>query len=257
MIAEIIDLLKKQKIEYIGVLAFSECNVINRRLLPFAPKSVVIFLAPYFTHAYENQNISHYAVMRDYHLFFNEIFCKIESEFPGQNLRGFSDHSPIGEIDAAAKAGLGIIGENGLLINETYGSYVFIGELFSDMAAPESAQHDIHHCPGCGACHKNCPSPDVCLSAMTQKKGVLTEDEQLLIKRGSSAWGCDICQNVCPYNRGVRETPISFFAEDHIPYLDIKTLCDMNDSEFKQRAYSWRKRDTIMRNIKILNREHN
>lgn len=257
MITKVLDLLNLLGIEFKSVISFSECKVIKERLFTFIPKNAIIFLVPYFTQNFDSQNISHYAVSRDYHLYFTDVFRQIENEFPGCNIKGFSDHSPIDEVNAAAKAGLGIIGENGLLINKTYGSYVFIGELFTDTDTDTSVifQYDIKRCKNCGACHVNCPSPDVCLSAVTQKKGILTENEQRLIKQNRYIWGCDLCQNTCPYNQRINPTPIDFFREVQLPYLDINSLNDMNEDDFKLRAYSWRKREVILRNIKLLNQE--
>jgi epoxyqueuosine reductase len=133
---------------------------------------------------------------------------------------------------------------------------VFIGEIFTDIKTEKTNLQKIHFCPGCGACRENCPSPDLCLSALTQKKGVLASDEQLLIKKYGCGWGCDICQNICPCNRDARETPVGFFRTELIPYLNTEMLDSMSDAEFGLRAYSWRKRETIKRNLKILNREH-
>lgn len=255
MIKQILELLKNNKIEYTGVISFSDCKITKKRLLLFEPKNAIIFLVPYFTKDFNKQNISHYAVSHDYHLYFNDIFRQVENEFPECNIKGFSDHSPIDEVNAAAKAGLGIIGENGLLINKTYGSYVFIGELFTDSDAPEITQYEIKRCNGCGACHVNCPSPDACLSALTQKKGILTDFEQQLLKKTPYIWGCDLCQSICPYNQSIKPTPIDFFRKEQLPYLDISSLNDMNESDFKLRAYSWRKREVILRNIKLINQE--
>jgi epoxyqueuosine reductase len=261
MITGIMDSIKQFNIEFIGAIPFSECKVIKKHLLTFKPENAIIFLVPYFYHDYDRQNVSHYAVVRDYHIFFHEIFSHLEDKYQGYlrsyNIKGFSDHSPIDEVNAAAKAGLGIIGENGLLINKIYGSYVFIGEVFTDIDAGELFYHEIIQCSDCGACYNNCPSHDICLSALTQKKGVLTMDEKQQIKRNGYVWGCDVCQNVCPYNRKIKPTPIDFFQKDRLPYLNIETIKNMSDDEFNQRAYSWRKRQVIMRNIEICNPESN
>ncbi len=256
MYDKITGILKSHKIEYTGVIPFSECVVINERLLSFVPKNVLFFLVPYYTGEFARQNVSHYAVSRDYHLFFKHLFSRIESEFPENNIKGFSDHSPVAEVAAAAKAGLGLIGDNGLLIHEKYGSYVFIGEIFTDTETDETVLYGIKRCSGCGACRLNCPSHDSCLSKLTQKKGLLTEKEQRLVKSSPYVWGCDICQKVCPHNRGIHSTPVDFFRQDRIPFLDLEAITDMDDREFNRRAYSWRKRETILRNIKLTDREH-
>ena len=97
----------------------------------------------------------------------------------------------------------------------------------------------------------------MCLSAVTQKKGELTESEKNLILRSGSVWGCDACQNACPHTRRAKEkgtivTPISFFHQDRITELSEAALASMNEKEFKERAFSWRGRDPLLRNLKIL-----
>lgn len=101
-----------------------------------------------------------------------------------------------------------------------------------------------------------------CLSSLTQKKGELTEIEQEMIKKYASAWGCDICQEVCPYTEralkgGSIYTNIEFFKESRTPYLTSEAIENMSDEEFLSRAYSWRGRQTILRNLKILKGEDN
>ena len=96
-----------------------------------------------------------------------------------------------------------------------------------------------------------------CLSSLTQKKGDLTEQDKQAILKYGSAWGCDICQEVCPYttaaiSRGTIYTSIEFFKSDMIPYLTSNDVESMDDNTFKNRAYSWRGRAPIIRNLKIL-----
>ena len=96
-----------------------------------------------------------------------------------------------------------------------------------------------------------------CLSAVTQKKGELTEIEAGAIKKYGSAWGCDICQEVCPYTihakrKGTIYTEVEFFKKSLTPILDSDTVNSMSDEEFAERAYSWRGRNVISRNLKIL-----
>lgn len=95
-----------------------------------------------------------------------------------------------------------------------------------------------------------------CLSAVTQKKGELSEKEKEYIIKYKSAWGCDICQLACPMvqkaiKNGAR-TPISFFRENRIKNLTTEELCGMSDEEFRKRAFSWRGKATIKRNIDLL-----
>lgn len=249
---------RDENIEYIGVLPISECTIINRCLFDRCcswAKSVIIFLAPYYTGDEEKRNISLYAVPRDYHVYMADLTGRICERLQALRMdnrfRGMSDHSPIAETSAAAAAGLGFIGDNRRLINEKYGSYVFIGEIFTDMET-DSPKTEIRYCNHCGVCKEACPSPNECLSALTQQKGELSEDVYRLMKKNNTAWGCDICQSVCPHNKNLPTTPIDFFWKDRIYLLTSDVLNGMSDKELKQRAFGWRKRKTIERNIKLL-----
>ncbi|MCL2518323.1 MAG: hypothetical protein FWF15_07160 [Oscillospiraceae bacterium] len=245
--------LREENIEYYASLPFDECKIINTSLVEksfgeLKPRSVIIFLAPYFSGRYPERNVSLYAIPRDYHLFFREIFISIENNllrtYPNNIFKGFTDHSPINEVDAATKAGLGIIGENGLLINEKYGSFVFIGEILTDLDVAAQAQA-VGACHNCGKCRIVCPSYNECLSAITQKRGVLTDREQQMIRAYGIAWGCDVCQLICPHNADVAETPVQFFREDLIP--NVPPEC-----EIVGRAYAWRGKGCIHRNLDLL-----
>ena len=117
-------------------------------------------------------------------------------------------------------------------------------------------------CIGCKKCISACPKNELgeCLSAITQKKGELTEAETDAMIKYNTAWGCDICQRVCPYTEkavksGTVFTDIEYFRADVIPDLDTKTLDSLNDVEFNKRAFSWRGRKTVERNLDILKRK--
>ena len=256
--------LRSYGIEYSGVVPFDICDVINEIKYCalkkwFDPRSVIVFLVPYYT-GEERRNISKYAISRDYHLFMRELFgraCPALSEKYGALFCGYADSAPINEVKAAAYAGLGMRGDNGMLINEKYGSYVFIGAIYTD-AVFEYGGDKTSNCPHCGRCRAACPMKDgrECLSAVTQKKGELTDEEIAYIRRYGSAWGCDICADVCPYSKnavknGVK-TPIEFFYKDRTPYLTADVINGMTDEEFKSRAYAWRGKATVERNLSLL-----
>ena len=251
-------IFENEGIEYLGVLAADDCKIINQGLFerqtPFA-QSVILFLIPYFTKEVCDKNVSFYAISRDYHIFIREITEKIieklKSLYPDNSFVGMGDHSPIDEVNAAAKCGLGIIGDNRCLINEKYGSYVFIGEIFTDLILPSEAK-EIKLCSHCGLCKRACPSQNECLSELTQRKGELNSTTKELMKNNNTAWGCDICQQVCPHNKRTEPTPIDFFYQDRIAVLTPDILDKMSDEELGKRAYGWRKRKTIERNIKVL-----
>lgn len=246
-------------------IPFDACSVINPRKTErfgFKPHSVCLGIIPYYTPLCDSPRIlSSYAVSRDYHIYAKEVTEKIRTlfntEYPDNHITFFCDSSPIAEVEAAAKAGLGIIGDNGLLITEKYSSYIFIFEAFSDIP-PEKEAAQIQRCKGCKNCRKACPmlngeSGD-CLSAITQKKGELTTDEQNLMLKYNTVWGCDICQDVCPHSRKVKKsgtvyTDIDWFYKE---CAANPTSEEINDAEFlESRAYAWRGKNTIARNIRL------
>lgn len=262
---------EEKRIEYYSVIAYSDCHVTLSRLIEkenFTPKSVIVYLLPYY--AGETVNISRYASSLDYHLAIKEIgegLCsEINQHFPGAGCKSYGDHSPIDEIGAALASGLGIAGDNGLLINEKYGSYVFVGDVVTDIS-PEilgaRTPMPVVRCEGCGACKTVCPTGILrgegseCLSAITQKKGVLTPDEGLLMRKYNTAWGCDECQRICPHNASPRITPIEFFKRDNIFCLTREILDNMSDEDFSRRAFAWRKRATVERNLDVLGEKDN
>ena len=257
------DFFEKWKIEYYRVVDFSFLRVSNERILnrcDFTPRCAIIFLLPYFTIAPEN--ISRYATSVDYHILVKEVtdeLCEtLLREFPESKSYGFGDHSPIDERHASLIAGLGILGDNGLLINEKYGSYVFIADVLTDIP-PEMLEAtppcEISCCIHCGACRRACPTQILsgggvdCLSAITQRKGELTADEISLMIKYNTVWGCDICQSVCPYNKTPRLTPIDFFYRDRIDRLTDELLLSLTDETLRSRAFGWRGRAVLERNL--------
>ena len=156
-----------------------------------------------------------------------------------------------------------MIGDNYMLINEKYGSFVFIAEIFSTIPAEKLGFSgeigEIRTCMHCGACKKACPmiiDGMECLSALTQKKGKLTDDETAYLQKYGSAWGCDLCQLACPLTKKAIaadiETPLDFFRKNRISTLTVENLNAMTDEEFKKRAFSWRGKAPLLRNLEIL-----
>ena len=264
--------LLKRNIDLVSCISLDECTLKRPYLIQregIEKGSAVVFAVPYLSRiGTGKRNVSSYAVCRDYHAFFEDLFNEIipllNDKYPENKFAGFTDHSPIDEIEAAAKCSLGIIGENHLLITEKYSSYIFLGEIITDASLPSFAGL-IKHCEGCGKCTKSCPvSLDIsfCLSAITQKKNELSDNEKDMIVQNGCAWGCDKCQEVCPHTlsaikNGTIYTKIDFFNTSLIPNLSQEILDSMGDIGFKERAYSWRGQKVIERNLEILKEREN
>ncbi len=257
---ELKSVFNKLGIEYFSVIRLSDTKITKPYLIErsgFSPECAIIFLVPYYSG--DGENLSSYAVARDYHIFLQtagETICNLLRSKLHRSAVVYSDHSPIDERDAASKCALGIIGDNGLLINEKYGSYIFIGEIITDATEKELAPKAPcvpEECIHCGRCLSECPMQEIgeCLSALTQKKGALTEKERTHIKKYGSVWGCDICQKSCPYNRSPRMTPIEFFRANRTPKLTKSLLNEMSDTDFSERAYAWRGKNVLIRNMEI------
>lgn len=253
------------KIEYYAVLSYSDCRELSREIMEredFTPRSVIVFLVPYYVS--RGENISTYATSLDYHLAIREITDGLARAIlearPSAHLHGYGDHSPIDEVHAALIGGLGIMGDNHLLINEKYGSYIFVGDMVTDIDPRELGGVEpcpIEGCLHCGACRAACPTGILrgesydCLSAITQRKGELSAHEVDLMIKYNTVWGCDECQRTCPYNREPRKTPIDFFRRERITRLTRELLDEMGRAELRARAFGWRGRTVLERNLAI------
>ena len=262
---EIRDFFSENKIEYFAAIDYNDAREIAPEIMAreaFVPRSVIVFLIPYY--AGKTENLSVYAASLDYHLCIREISDRLVSLmkalYPENSFKAYGDHSPIDEVGAALIAGLGIRGDNGLFINEKYGSYVFVSDLVTDVPPEElsAVKTDVRECIHCGRCKAACPTGilrgegDDCLSAITQRKGELSESEKELMRKCGTVWGCDLCQSVCPYNKNPERTPIEFFYKDRIELLTSEVLASMSKEEFKKRAFGWRGRAVVERNLKAL-----
>ena len=191
---------------------------LNPALLVPSAKSVVVVLLNYFPDKIQQKNdapiISKYAYGKDYHVVLKDklkqLFDWIDSEIAPIQGRVFTDSAPVLEKVWAVKAGLGWIGKNGLLLNKELGSFFFIGELIIDLELECDSPNIKNHCGTCSNCLDACPtkslvSPSVldsrrCISYLTieLKEDIFEELKPLLNNR---IFGCDICQDVCPWNQ--------------------------------------------------------
>lgn len=260
-------ILNAHRIREYGFLPLSDTDVLRPDLMPDGIRSVILLLAPYDDFETYSDGVSRYAHVLDYHLYYKKLFADIlpvfRDTFPNEAFYGFSDHSPINEKTAAAKAGLGVIGMHSLLINEQYGSYVFIGGILTTMEITCNAK-EIRHCDGCGLCRQRCPVQaigedgrilqDRCLSAISQKRK-LTDAERHTLLRYHTAWGCDRCQECCPMNQNRKPTDIPYFQTERHGNFTSEEVALMRNEEFTQYAFSWRGRERIKMNLANIEQE--
>ncbi len=220
-------------------------------------QSVIVCLIPWDTGKNEGRNVARYCVGMDYHLI-GENHLGIAAEnlkqaYPGDRFSYFVDSSPVAEVHSAVLAGLGVRGRNNQLVSDRYGTRCAIGEIVTTHPFPKSVEHP-GTCFLCNKCVEACPNAAIslkgfdktkCVSAITQKKGALTEEEENLIRKVGFVSGCDCCTDVCPMNRYADGTGWKEFKETAKPvYTPGMDLSD--------RAYGWRGPEIPERNYKIL-----
>lgn len=188
---------------------------------------------------------------------------EISIDHPDITFKPMVDTGELIDVAVAQRAGLGFIGKNGLLITEEYGSYVYLGEIITNIPfTPDTPM--ANQCGSCTKCVDYCPTSALlgdgrmnatrCLSYQTQTKGMMPEEFRPKIR--TIIYGCDICQEVCPFNKGKD----SHFHEEMEPDPEIvqpllKPLLTISNKEFKTKfgilAGSWRGKKPIQRNAII------
>lgn len=252
--------MKTKIFDYIHSLGIEKCGV-----APYGEKFAVVCLFPYFS-GYRDGNLSVYTYSRDYHLIASEKLGKIsgyiKSLSPEAQCECFCDIGPEVDRNLAYLAGLGFYGENKMLINDDFGSYFFIGYVLTTLPLPLDAPLE-KECLKCGKCKEACPGGaladgfniEKCASHISQKKGELTQEEIEVLIKSSLVFGCDTCQRVCPHNN-ITPRPMAEFTEDIISSLSKSDLEGLSNKEFmnkyKSRAFSWRGKKVLERNIDIL-----
>ena len=211
-------------------------NNLEKRLDPGkleeGSKSVISLLINYFPAQQQTDPsapiISKYAYGRDYHFVvrekLNELLTYIQSDISPCQGRGFVDSAPVLERALAKAAGLGWIGKHSLLINKYHGSYVFIAELIIDLELAYDTPFTSDHCGTCTKCIDACPTKAIvadrvidatkCISYHTiENKEEAPADIQANLE--NRIYGCDICQDVCPWNKVITPNKTDDFKPIH------------------------------------------
>jgi epoxyqueuosine reductase len=247
---------------------------VNPALLHERTKSVISLLFNYFSieKQIDDQTpiISKYAFGKDYHIILkdklNKLIEFIEKIAGKINARAFVDSAPILEKAWAQKAGLGWIGKNGNLINKNFGSFFFIAEILIDLELEYNTETTKDYCGNCTRCIDACPtkaivSPGIvdarkCISYLTieLKEEIPAEFKDKMRNR---VFGCDICQDVCPFNKKAipnsepefqPSTELLQLSQDEWHNLDKITFSKL----FKNSAVKRTKYEGLKRNLDFL-----
>ena len=259
-----------------GSISYMENHFDKRldpRLLVPGAKSVISLLLNYHTDKLQTDNeapkISTYAYGQDYHFVIKEKLKKlmhfIQTEIGEVGGRVFVDSAPVMDKAWAAKSGLGWVGKNTNLISKKVGSFFFIAELILDL----ELDYDLpttDHCGSCTACIDACPTEALiepyqidgskCISYLTieLKDSIPTEFKN---KMDNWAFGCDVCQTVCPWNRFSKpHSEPAFEPPNELLNLSKKDWEEMTeevfDTVFKNSAVMRTKYEGLKRNIKFI-----
>lgn len=263
------------KAERNGKMGYMENHFDKRldpRLLVPGGKSVISVLLNYYSDDQQPEGapkISKYAYGADYHFVIKEklkeLFSFIHQEIGEVNGRVFVDSAPVMDRAWAEKSGLGWIGKNTNLITQKVGSYFFIAEMILDL----DLEYDLpttDHCGTCTACIDACPTEAIvapyqldatkCISYLTiELKDQLPTEFQG--KMDNWAFGCDVCQDVCPWNRFSKQhnEPLFNSKPEILNYSkkDWEELTsDTFNTIFKNSAISRTKYEGLKRNIDFL-----
>ena len=246
---------------------------LDPRLLVDGAKSVISLSYNYFPEQQQNSdsyNLAKYAYGQDYHFVvkakLKELYSFIQEEIGEIDGRAFVDSAPIMERSWAEKAGLGWNGKHSLLIQKELGSYFFLSELILDLELEYDVPFTTDHCGTCTKCIDACPTEAIlpnntvdgskCISYFTiELKNEIPND----IKGNMEDWmfGCDICQDVCPWNRFSTPHKEPLFSP-HPELLEMTKIDweeiteDVFKKVFKKSAVKRTKFSGLQRNIQFL-----
>lgn len=224
-------------------------------------KWIISIAFPYFfDDTWGDYHFSLYSRGRDYHTILSaylDKICKYIKGLEGEAVY-FVDNNSLPERYIAKLSGVGFIGKNSLVINKRYGSYIFLGEIITDLELEDTKKNSLS-CGSCRKCINACPSSaikkdnfNLCISFLTQKKEIEDKDFD---KFSGSIFGCDICQRVCPFNKQAEKSNImELFPISYMENPDVKELLTLDNYTFKKyklTSAGWRGKNILIRNTLI------
>jgi len=261
-----------------GSMQYMERNFdmrVDPTLLVPGAKSVITLMLNYFPSQQQKHTapkISKYAYGKDYHEVIksklNNFLLILQEKIGEIHGRGFVDSAPVLERSWAQRSGLGWIGKNGNLITKQQGSFFFIATLITDLELTPDDPFAKDYCGTCTRCIDSCPTNAIlenkiingsrCISYFTIELKEILIPEEMQDKFQNWMFGCDICQDVCPWNRFSKPTQETAFTP--IPQiLNLTTKEWENISEesfkkiFKDSSLKRAKFKGIQRNLKFIN----
>ncbi|HSH36099.1 tRNA epoxyqueuosine(34) reductase QueG [Schnuerera sp.] len=201
---------------------------------------------------------------RDYHIVLKnkmEDLIKEIRSIKNFTYKYFVDTGPLVDRELANRAGIGYYGKNCSIINEKYGSFIFIGYILTDLEINFSPISINSQCGDCNVCIEHCPTgaleepfkvnPKKCISYLTQTKDKIPYE--LRERMGNKIYGCDTCQLICPKNKNIKDSKHNLFLPKVTKgYMDIEELLSISNKQFKDKygymAGSWRGRNILKRN---------
>ena len=237
-------------------------------------KSVITFLINYFPATAQNEGspkIAKYAYGNDYHEVIRgklKHFLELMKLEVGEvNGRGFVDSAPVLERSWATKSGLGWIGKNGNLLNKQAGSFFFIATLIVDIELDYDDPFAMDYCGSCRRCIDACPTDAIlenkivdgskCISYFTIELKDALMPEHLKSQFADWMFGCDVCQDVCPWNRFSKpNNEVNFTPLPQVLNFSTNDWEDITEESFKQifknSPLKRRKFEGIKRNIRFI-----
>jgi epoxyqueuosine reductase len=252
---------------------YFDLRIDPRKLVPGA-KSVITLLLNYYPNEQQQPQapkIAKYAYGTDYHYVIrdklNELLEFIKTNIGDVNGRGFVDSAPVLERSWAVKSGLGWVGKNGNLLTKQVGSFFFIATLITDLDLVADTPFVTDHCGTCTRCMDACPTQAIlspteidgskCISYLTiELKDALIPSE-FHNKMEGWLFGCDICQDVCPWNRFSKgNTEPNFIPIPEVLNLSLQEWEDMTEDTFnkvfKNSPLKRTKWNGVQRNVKAI-----
>lgn len=259
---------------------FEEDNIEKRtdpRHMLKSGKSIIVIGVSYYRNLNEGPSVnernkargrlSKSAIGLDYHIVLKDKMESLVDEIKKLD-EDFEykigvDTTPLLDRQLAKKAGIGWQGKNAMIINEEYGSFIFLGYIITDLTIEKDIPIE-DKCLECNICVRSCPVGAIkqdhelnarrCISYLTQTKEDIPY--KLREKMSDKIYGCDTCQLVCPKNYHMIENTVKTHGENLLEYIDIEELFNMSNKQFKNKygdlAFSWRGKNVIKRNAIII-----